>query len=182
MENGESECIQGCQAPGGSGSDRPEDRSPHGAHPAAAGPTCGTLTTSESERATCLAAAQTLEGTPVLVHAGPFANIATGNSSIVADQIALKLAGPQGYVITEASGVCVCACLAVYSGATASAAPGFVLGAGGARRAADGIGAASGRGALGGGGGGVALGKRRGRTEGGCLCWDRDGAGGARHR
>jgi methylenetetrahydrofolate dehydrogenase (NADP+)/methenyltetrahydrofolate cyclohydrolase/formyltetrahydrofolate synthetase len=37
---------------------------------------------------------QTLEGTPVFVHAGPFANIAHGNSSILADQIALKLAGP----------------------------------------------------------------------------------------
>ena len=45
---------------------------------------------------------QTLEGTPAFVHAGPFANIAHGNSSIVADQIALKLAGPDGYVITEA--------------------------------------------------------------------------------
>ena len=45
---------------------------------------------------------QTLEGTPALVHAGPFANIAHGNSSIVADQIALKLAGPGGYVLTEA--------------------------------------------------------------------------------
>ncbi|MBU0455919.1 MAG: formate--tetrahydrofolate ligase [Gammaproteobacteria bacterium] len=44
---------------------------------------------------------QTLEGTPVLVHAGPFANIAHGNSSIVADQIALKLVGESGYVITE---------------------------------------------------------------------------------
>lgn len=41
---------------------------------------------------------QTLEGTPVLVHAGPFANIAHGNSSILADQIALKLAD---YVVTE---------------------------------------------------------------------------------
>jgi methylenetetrahydrofolate dehydrogenase (NADP+) / methenyltetrahydrofolate cyclohydrolase / formyltetrahydrofolate synthetase len=41
---------------------------------------------------------QTLEGTPVLVHAGPFANIAHGNSSIVADRIALKLAD---YVVTE---------------------------------------------------------------------------------
>lgn len=41
---------------------------------------------------------QTLEGTPVLVHAGPFANIAHGNSSIVADKIALKLAD---FVITE---------------------------------------------------------------------------------
>jgi formyltetrahydrofolate synthetase len=44
---------------------------------------------------------QTLEGTPAFVHAGPFANIAHGNSSIVADQIALKLVGPDGYVITE---------------------------------------------------------------------------------
>jgi formyltetrahydrofolate synthetase len=41
---------------------------------------------------------QTVEGTPVFVHAGPFANIAHGNSSIIADQIALKLAD---YVITE---------------------------------------------------------------------------------
>jgi len=41
---------------------------------------------------------QTLEGTPVFVHAGPFANIAHGNSSIIADQIGLKLAD---YVITE---------------------------------------------------------------------------------
>lgn len=45
---------------------------------------------------------QTVEATPVLVHAGPFANIAHGNSSIVADQIALKLAGPDGYCVTEA--------------------------------------------------------------------------------
>jgi len=41
---------------------------------------------------------QTLEGTHVFVHAGPFANIAHGNSSIVADRIALKLAD---YVVTE---------------------------------------------------------------------------------
>ena len=44
---------------------------------------------------------QTLEGTPVFVHAGPFANIAHGNSSIIADLIALKLVGPDGYVVTE---------------------------------------------------------------------------------
>lgn len=44
---------------------------------------------------------QTLEGTPSFVHAGPFANIAHGNSSIVADQIALKLVGPDGFVLTE---------------------------------------------------------------------------------
>ena len=41
---------------------------------------------------------QTLEGQPAFVHAGPFANIAHGNSSIVADQVALKLAD---YVVTE---------------------------------------------------------------------------------
>ena len=41
---------------------------------------------------------QTVEGTPVFVHAGPFANIAHGNSSIIADKIALKLAD---YVLTE---------------------------------------------------------------------------------
>jgi formyltetrahydrofolate synthetase len=41
---------------------------------------------------------QTLEGTPAIVHAGPFANIAHGNSSIIADKIALKLAD---YVLTE---------------------------------------------------------------------------------
>jgi methylenetetrahydrofolate dehydrogenase (NADP+)/methenyltetrahydrofolate cyclohydrolase/formyltetrahydrofolate synthetase len=41
---------------------------------------------------------QSLEGTPVFVHAGPFANIAHGNSSIIADKIALKLAD---YVVTE---------------------------------------------------------------------------------
>ena len=45
---------------------------------------------------------QSIEGTPAFVHAGPFANIAHGNSSIVADQIALKLVGPEGYVLTEA--------------------------------------------------------------------------------
>ncbi|KAF9372049.1 tetrahydrofolate synthase [Podila verticillata] len=53
---------------------------------------------------------QTLEGTPVFVHAGPFANIAHGNSSVIADRIALKLAGVEpgmdasnmGYVVTEA--------------------------------------------------------------------------------
>ncbi|MGF1726280.1 formate--tetrahydrofolate ligase [Photobacterium nomapromontoriensis] len=41
---------------------------------------------------------QTLEGVPTLIHAGPFANIAHGNSSIIADRIALKLAD---YTITE---------------------------------------------------------------------------------
>ena len=41
---------------------------------------------------------QTLEGQPAFVHAGPFANIAHGNSSIVADKVALKLSD---YVVTE---------------------------------------------------------------------------------
>ncbi|MGI2081737.1 formate--tetrahydrofolate ligase [Shewanella putrefaciens] len=41
---------------------------------------------------------QTLNGAPCLIHAGPFANIAHGNSSIIADDIALKLVD---YVITE---------------------------------------------------------------------------------
>ncbi len=41
---------------------------------------------------------QTLEHTPAFVHAGPFANIAQGNNSILADQIALKL---NDYVVTE---------------------------------------------------------------------------------
>jgi formyltetrahydrofolate synthetase len=45
---------------------------------------------------------QTLEETPVFVHAGPFANIAHGNSSILADKIALKLVGEDGFVVTEA--------------------------------------------------------------------------------
>ncbi|MEW6082051.1 MAG: formate--tetrahydrofolate ligase [Bacillota bacterium] len=41
---------------------------------------------------------QTLEGQPVFVHAGPFANIAIGQSSIVADRVALKLSD---YHVTE---------------------------------------------------------------------------------
>lgn len=41
---------------------------------------------------------QSLEGQPVLVHAGPFANIAVGQSSIIADQVALKLSD---YHVTE---------------------------------------------------------------------------------
>lgn len=50
---------------------------------------------------------QTLEGTPVFVHAGPFANISIGANSILADKIALKLTGSPdeestGYVVTEA--------------------------------------------------------------------------------
>jgi formate--tetrahydrofolate ligase len=42
---------------------------------------------------------QTLENTPAIVHAGPFGNIAHGCSSILADQIGLRLAD---YVVTEA--------------------------------------------------------------------------------
>ncbi|VEU23463.1 DEKNAAC104495 [Brettanomyces naardenensis] len=53
---------------------------------------------------------QTLEGTPVFVHAGPFANISIGTSSVVADRVALKLVGTpkankevkKGFVVTEA--------------------------------------------------------------------------------
>ncbi|CDK28242.1 unnamed protein product [Kuraishia capsulata CBS 1993] len=52
---------------------------------------------------------QTLEGTPVFVHAGPFANISIGASSVIADKVALKLAGRpvgsdarKGFVVTEA--------------------------------------------------------------------------------
>ncbi|PNH35585.1 hypothetical protein VD0002_g4191 [Verticillium dahliae] len=54
---------------------------------------------------------QTLEGTPVFVHAGPFANISIGNSSVLADKMALKLVGTEadedpaekaGFVVTEA--------------------------------------------------------------------------------
>lgn len=54
---------------------------------------------------------QTLEGTPVFVHAGPFANISIGANSVLSDKIALKLAGTEpgenetekiGYVVTEA--------------------------------------------------------------------------------
>ena len=41
---------------------------------------------------------QTLEGQPAFVHCGPFANIAHGNNSVVADRVALKLAD---YVVTE---------------------------------------------------------------------------------
>ena len=44
---------------------------------------------------------QTVENTPAIVHAGPFANIAHGNSSVIADQIALRLVGEDGYVVTE---------------------------------------------------------------------------------
>jgi formyltetrahydrofolate synthetase len=44
---------------------------------------------------------QTLMGSPAFVHCGPFANIAQGNSSVMADRIALKLMGPDGYVVTE---------------------------------------------------------------------------------
>jgi formate--tetrahydrofolate ligase len=42
---------------------------------------------------------QTLENTPALIHAGPFANIAHGNSSIIADMIGIKSAD---YLMTEA--------------------------------------------------------------------------------
>jgi formate--tetrahydrofolate ligase len=41
---------------------------------------------------------QTLEGQPVLIHAGPFGNVAHANNSIIEDRVALKLAD---YVVTE---------------------------------------------------------------------------------
>ena len=41
---------------------------------------------------------QTLEGQPVLMHCGPFANIAHGNNSLIADQVGMKIAD---YVVTE---------------------------------------------------------------------------------
>lgn len=53
---------------------------------------------------------QSLEGTPVFVHAGPFANISIGASSVISDKLALKLTSPanpinngkKGFVVTEA--------------------------------------------------------------------------------
>ncbi|MDC0761407.1 formate--tetrahydrofolate ligase [Brevibacillus sp. AG] len=42
---------------------------------------------------------QTIEGTPVIIHGGPFANIAHGCSSVIGTKMALKLAD---YVVTEA--------------------------------------------------------------------------------
>jgi formate--tetrahydrofolate ligase len=42
---------------------------------------------------------QTLEGNPILIHTGPFANVAPGNSSVIADRVALCRAD---YVVTEA--------------------------------------------------------------------------------
>ena len=54
---------------------------------------------------------QSLEGTPTFVHAGPFANISIGANSVLADKLALKLAGTEpdenheekvGFVVTEA--------------------------------------------------------------------------------
>ena len=45
---------------------------------------------------------RTGEGTPVLVHTGPFGNIATGCSSVIADRVAAAGAREGGYVLTEA--------------------------------------------------------------------------------
>ena len=42
---------------------------------------------------------QTIEGDPAFIHGGPFANIAHGNSSIIADRLAL---GAADFVVTEA--------------------------------------------------------------------------------
>ncbi|MDE3119080.1 MAG: formate--tetrahydrofolate ligase [Nitrospirota bacterium] len=49
--------------------------------------------------ALCPNLVQTIEGTPALVHTGPFGNIAHGNCSVLADQLALRTAD---YVVTEA--------------------------------------------------------------------------------
>lgn len=42
---------------------------------------------------------QTIEHTPVLIHAGPFGNIATGNSSVIADRVGIKMGE---FLLTEA--------------------------------------------------------------------------------
>ncbi|XP_062857517.1 C-1-tetrahydrofolate synthase, cytoplasmic [Trichomycterus rosablanca] len=44
---------------------------------------------------------QTLEGTPVFLHAGPLTDDAQGSPSVMADKTALKLVGPEGFVVTE---------------------------------------------------------------------------------
>ncbi|XP_063079742.1 C-1-tetrahydrofolate synthase, cytoplasmic [Engraulis encrasicolus] len=45
---------------------------------------------------------QTVEGSPVFIHTSPSADLGHGNSSILADKMALKLVGPAGFVVTEA--------------------------------------------------------------------------------
>lgn len=70
---------------------------------------------------------QTLEGTPVFVHAGPFANIAHGNSSILADRVALKLAGTEAETENVSSGA-----VAADAGSQSQGRePGYVLTEGG---------------------------------------------------
>lgn len=44
---------------------------------------------------------QSLEGTPAFIHGGPFANIAHGCNTVMATKLALKMAGKDGYVVTE---------------------------------------------------------------------------------
>uniref|UniRef100_A0A8B9HKE2 C-1-tetrahydrofolate synthase, cytoplasmic n=1 Tax=Astyanax mexicanus TaxID=7994 RepID=A0A8B9HKE2_ASTMX len=44
---------------------------------------------------------QTLEGTPVFVHSSSCADFTLGSASVMASKIALKLVGPQGFVVTE---------------------------------------------------------------------------------
>ena len=60
---------------------------------------CAGAMTALLKDAICPNLLQTLEGTPAFVHTGPFGNIAHGNSSILADAIALRCAD---YVVTEA--------------------------------------------------------------------------------
>ncbi|KAL1253704.1 hypothetical protein QQF64_015933 [Cirrhinus molitorella] len=44
---------------------------------------------------------QTVEGTPVFLHTSPLADIAQGGTSILADKLALKMVGSEGFVVTE---------------------------------------------------------------------------------
>uniref|UniRef100_A0A673NEP4 C-1-tetrahydrofolate synthase, cytoplasmic n=1 Tax=Sinocyclocheilus rhinocerous TaxID=307959 RepID=A0A673NEP4_9TELE len=44
---------------------------------------------------------QTVEGTPVFLHTSPLADIAQGSPSILADKLALKMVGSEGFVVTE---------------------------------------------------------------------------------
>ena len=48
---------------------------------------------------------QTQEHVPVFVHAGPFANLSTGCSSVIAERVALGLADSDGYGVTQATSV-----------------------------------------------------------------------------
>lgn len=69
---------------------------------------------------------QTLEGTPVLIHAGPFANISIGANSILADKISLKLAGtPAATAASNGENAATSAPAVAATGAAAE--PGYVI-------------------------------------------------------